>query len=79
MTGGYVYRGAAIADLQAVYLFGDYCTGRIWGAWRDSGFAWQTRELMHTNMAISSFGEDESGEVYVLDYAGTLYRFAPAA
>ena len=78
VTGGYVYRGAAIADLQAVYLFGDYCTGRIWGSWRDSSLTWQTQQLMKPNFAISSFGEDEAGEVYVIDYAGTLYRFAPA-
>lgn len=78
VTGGYVYRGDAIADLQATYLFGDFCTGRIWASWRDSSLTWQTIELMKTNMAISSFGEDEAGEVYVIDYAGTLYRFEPA-
>ena len=78
VTGGYVYRGDAIADLQAAYLFGDFCTGRIWASWRDSSLTWQTIELMKTNMAISSFGEDEAGEVYVIDYAGTLYRFEPA-
>ncbi|MCY4246553.1 MAG: PQQ-dependent sugar dehydrogenase [Chloroflexi bacterium] len=75
VTGGYVYRGSAIADLQAAYLFGDFCTGRIWAAWRDSSLAWQTIELMKTNLSISSFGEDEAGEVYVIDYAGALYRF----
>ena len=78
VTGGYVYRGDAIADLQAAYLFGDFCTGRIWASWRDSSLTWQTIELMKTNMAISSFGEDEAGEVYVIDYAGALYRFEPA-
>ncbi|MCY4464837.1 MAG: PQQ-dependent sugar dehydrogenase [Chloroflexi bacterium] len=77
VTGGYVYRGSAIAGLQAAYLFGDYCTGRIWASWRDSSLTWQTIELMKTNMAISSFGEDEAGEVYVIDYAGTVYRFEP--
>lgn len=79
VTGGYVYRGSAVADLQAAYLFGDYCTGRIWTSWRDSNLTWQTIELMKTNMAISSFGEDEAGEVYVIDYAGTVYRFEPRA
>ena len=78
VTGGLVYRGGAISDFQGVYLFGDFCSGRIWGAWRDSGFAWRTTELRHTNMEISSFGEDEAGEVYVIDYAGTLYRVAPS-
>ncbi len=79
VTGGYVYRGPALAELQAVYLFGDYCTGRIWASWRDNSMTWRTLELMKTNLAISSFGEDEAGEVYVVDYAGTLYRFEPAS
>ena len=79
VTGGAVYRGAAIADLQARYLFGDYCSGRIWAAWRDAELAWQARELLNTDMAISSFGEDEAGELYVIDYGGALYRFEPAA
>ncbi len=78
VTGGLVYRGAAIPDLQAVYLFGDWCSGRIWGAWRDSALAWRTLELMNTGMPISSFGENEAGEVYVIDYGGALYRIDPA-
>ena len=78
VTGGYVYRGAAIPDLEAVYLFGDYCTGRIWASWRDHDLNWQTEEYMDTELNISSFGEDEAGELYVLDYAGTLFRFDPA-
>ncbi|MCY3833492.1 MAG: PQQ-dependent sugar dehydrogenase [Chloroflexi bacterium] len=78
VTGGVVYRGAAIPDLEAVYLFGDYCSGRIWGAWRDDALNWRADELLNTNMAISSFGEDKAGEIYVIDYSGTLYRFDPA-
>lgn len=79
VTGGYVVRGNAIAALQAAYLFGDYCTGRIWASWRDSSLTWQTIELMKTAMSISSFGEDEAGEVYVIDYTGALYRFEAVA
>ena len=79
VTGGNVYRGEAIPDLQAVYLFADWCSGRIWASWRDHDLAWHTAELMKTDMAISSFGEDEAGEVYLIDYGGTLYRFDPAA
>ncbi len=79
VTGGVVYRGAAIAELQAVYLFGDWCSGRIWGAWRDQEWAWQAAELMKTALPISSFGEDEAGEVYVIDYEGAVYRFDPVS
>ena len=78
VTGGVIYRGAAIPELQAVYLFGDWCSGRIWGLWRDRELAWQAAELMKTDLPISSFGEDEAGEVYVIDYGGALYRFDPA-
>ena len=79
VTGGNVYRGEAIAELEAVYLFGDWCSGRIWGAWRDQDLNWHADELMKTGLPISSFGEDESGEVYVIDYDGTLYRLDPAS
>ena len=75
VTGGLVYRGTALPDLNARYIFGDFCSGRIWAAWRDPDLTWQTQQLMNTNMAISSFGEDEAGELYVIDYDGTLYRF----
>lgn len=75
VTGGNIYRGEAIAELQAVYLFGDWCSGRIWASWRNRDWKWQALELMNTDMQISSFGEDEAGEVYVIDYGGTLYRF----
>ena len=77
VTGGNVYRGAAIANLEAVYLFGDWCSGRIWGAWRDDSLAWRTVELINTGRPISSFGEDEAGEVYVIDYDGALFRIDP--
>lgn len=78
VTGGYVYRGELIPDLEAAYVFGDYCSGRIWASYRDEEFQWRTIELLRTDMAISSFGEDESGELYVIDYAGAIYRFDPA-
>ena len=78
VTGGNVYRGAAIPDLEAVYLFGDFCTGWIWGAWRDHELNWRANTLMKTDYEISSFGEDEAGEVYLIDYSGALYRFDAA-
>lgn len=75
VTGGYVYRGVLAPALQGVYLFGDFCTGTLWGTNRDSSGNWQTRLLMNTGRVISSFGEDEIGEVYLVDYSGILLRF----
>ncbi len=78
ITGGYVYRGASLPELHGVYFYGDWCTGVIWGAWRDLDGNWQTRQIFDTVMQISSFGEDEDGELYVIDYAGVLYRLVRA-
>ncbi|MDW8145313.1 MAG: PQQ-dependent sugar dehydrogenase [Roseiflexaceae bacterium] len=74
VTGGHVYRGAAFPTLQGVYVFGDFCSGRIWGL-RSSVGGWERAELMQTKLRIATFGEDESGELYVAGYNnGVLYR-----
>jgi len=77
VVGGYVYRGTAIPDLQGVYLYGDWGSARIWAAYRDESGAWQSSEFLQTSSAISSFGEDEQGELYVVDYAGRILRLEP--
>lgn len=77
VTGGVVYRGADLPAWQGVYLYGDYCSGRIWGLLRDADGNWQEAQLFETNFTISSFGIDAAGEVYVIDYGrGTIYRLA---
>ena len=76
VTGGYRYRGSRWANLVGVYLYGDLCTGRIWGA-KQNGANWDTNELLDTAITISAFGEDEAGEIYVIDLDGSngaLYR-----
>jgi glucose/arabinose dehydrogenase len=75
VTGGYVYRGQEFPLLQGVYLFGDYCSGTIWGLGPAEGGGWQTAKLLETSLQISSFGQDDSGELYVLDSrGGDLFR-----
>jgi glucose/arabinose dehydrogenase len=74
VTGGYVYRGARSPRLQGMYLYGDYCNGRIWAATRDAGGAYVSRQLADTSFLISTFGEDLNGEIYVADHAGAVYR-----
>jgi len=79
VSGGYVYRGETIPDLEGVYLYGDFGTGVIWAVWRDPSMTWQNDILMDTPYGISSFGEDEAGELYLVDYGGTIYQFAAAS
>ena len=78
ITGGYVYRGLTLPELQGIYFYGDWCSGYLWAAWRDATANWQNILFRATGVQISSFGEDEDGELYVLDYAGVIYRLARA-
>lgn len=73
ITGGYVYRGQKLPAFQGVYLYGDYCSGKIWGLIHLGG-AWQAQELFETSFAITSFGVDETHELYVADQHGQVYR-----
>ncbi len=74
VTGGYRYRGADVADLSGRYIYGDFCSGRIWGAVPNANGIWVTTQLLDTSLLISSFGEDKSGELYVADLSGTVYK-----
>lgn len=76
VTGGFVYRGAAVPSLTRLYVFADYCSGTIWTVPKGGTTPIAKTLLMHTTMQISSFGEDEHGELYVVDLGGTIYRFA---
>lgn len=72
VTGGYVYRGAQFPALQGVYLYGDYCSGTIWATWSADGVQWSTAQLLESDITLSSFGEDEAGELYVTDLANGI-------
>jgi glucose/arabinose dehydrogenase len=75
VTGGVVYRGTNLPEWQGVYLYGDYCSGRIWGLRRNADGAWENDLLFQSGFTISSFGTDDSGNVYVIDYGpGVIYR-----
>lgn len=76
VTGGYVYRGAAIAGLSGYYVFGDFGSGRIWGIPADGPEA--ATELLDSDLAIASFAQDVSGEIYVVAYSGELYQIVAA-
>ncbi|UCF28932.1 MAG: PQQ-dependent sugar dehydrogenase, partial [Chloroflexota bacterium] len=74
VTGGVVYRGVQLPDWQGIYFFGDYGSGLIWGLLRTEDGSWQNRVLFETGASITSFGEDESGEVYFVSYQGGIYQ-----
>jgi glucose/arabinose dehydrogenase len=74
VTGGYVYRGASVKALQGSYIYGDYCTGQVWRLTERNG-QWQNVSLLASNLALSSFGEDEAGELYMLDLRrGSVFK-----
>ena len=75
VTGGYRYRGTVVNGLANRYLFTDYCTGRMWHAWQDTGGAWQRSIFADTGLHIITFGEDANGEILFAADSGTLYRF----
>jgi glucose/arabinose dehydrogenase len=70
VTGGNVYRGRAFPDLRGNYFFGDYCSGTIWAVAAEGPARQEPVELLETDLSISSFGEDQRGEIYVTDLAG---------
>jgi glucose/arabinose dehydrogenase len=74
VTGGYVYRGSLFGALVGQYLLGDFCSGRLWAL--DASAASPSLVLQQdTSLQITSFGESESGELYLTDFAGgALYR-----
>ena len=78
VIGGYVYRGARYASvMNGVYLYGDYCSGEIWGLAKNSG-VWSSALLLDHTGNITSFGEDQAGELLMADAAGNVYRIAAA-
>ena len=79
MTGGYVYRGSRLPDLVGKYLLGDFCSGRLWSLGSVSKTRWAMAVVLEAGFNISSFGEDQSGEVYVVNYGGTIYTLAAGA
>ena len=87
ITGGEVYRGSAIPDLQGAYFFADYCSNQIWSLRYDANavtdFRDRTCELQPpgelTLRNISSFGLDAAGELYICDlFGGEVFKIVPA-
>jgi glucose/arabinose dehydrogenase len=76
VTGGYVYRGRAVPDAVGRYFYGDYCSGAIWSLeMRDGRSTGQRREPFSV-ANLSSFGQDDAGELYLVSLDGVVYRLA---
>lgn len=74
VTGGYVYRGKARSALRGLYVFGDYCTGRVWSLRVVNGKAVGVRREPFQIPSLTSFGEDAAGELYATSHDGVVYR-----
>ena len=84
ITGGYVYRGKNIPELYGKYIFGDYCTGKVWSIRIVEGEGEElvdhTKDILSSmgkrEFYLSSFGQDNNQELFLIDYNGTIYRLA---
>ena len=82
ITGGYVYRGKNIPELYGKYIFGDYCTGKVWSIRIVEGKGEElvdhTKDILSSmgkrEFYLSSFGQDNDQELFLIDYNGTIYR-----
>ena len=77
ITGGFVYRGRRLPQLVGQYLYGDFQTGVVWAARMDGERVASRVELAQTPLQLVGFGESRSGELFLLDYRGSIYRLEP--
>jgi glucose/arabinose dehydrogenase len=77
VMGGYVYRGTTLPQLLGAYIFGDFGSGKIWELREDPSGIWTRVLLLSTGKNISSFGQDQAGEIYVVEYGGSVLKLAP--
>ena len=75
VTGGYVYRGARLPSLYGAYVYADFCTGKVWALRYDGESVTEHMQIARGPSQVSSFGEDSSGELYVVSFDGNVYRF----
>ncbi len=79
MTGGYVYRGRKLPGLVGVYVYGDFQSGKVWGIRHDGQKMTWNGDLADTPLQLVSFGEDNEGELYAIDFQRSqqIYQFVP--
>ena len=74
VTGGFVYRGGAMPSLAGTYVYGDFCSGRIWGLRVSGDSVTEHALLVESGLSITSFGEDLEGNLYILSRNEGIYR-----
>jgi glucose/arabinose dehydrogenase len=82
VTGGYIYRGSLYPPMQGHYFYSDICSGILFSLYNDPTNGWTETQIVDTPYAVSTFGEDEQGELYFTDYsAGKVYQmcYGPTA
>ncbi len=75
VTGGYVYRGLRLPSLYGAYVYGDFCSGRIWALRFDGRAVTEHIQIADTDLQIASFAEGPDGELYVISFTRRVYRF----
>lgn len=79
VTGGHVYHGTRLKELEGAYVYGDFDTGKVWALRFDGKKVTWKQELARTQQRIVSWGQDAAGEIYILDFmGGRIYQLAPS-
>ncbi len=77
IIGGFVYRGQNIPDLCGAYVYGDYGSGQVWALRYKGRTVTQPLQLLNAKRPITSFGQDQDHELYVVEHSGNIYRLSP--
>jgi glucose/arabinose dehydrogenase len=78
VTGGFVYRGNAVPDLVGWYLFGDFVSGRVFAIPADSAAGTEPEVLLESGLGIAAFGESVDGELFIVNYGGSIHQVVAA-
>src|SRR6266481_6810576 len=78
LTGGVVYRGKELSELDGVYVYGDFSTGKIWGTRHDGKRVTWQGEIANTEIQITAFAVDQHDQLLIADYLGGIYRLVRA-
>jgi putative heme-binding domain-containing protein len=74
ITGGFVYRGEILSELQGAYIYGDFVNGKIWGLRSENGKLTWHAEIADTGLPIITFSQDANGEMLVVGFNGEIHR-----